>query len=53
MLQRENLTRGRYEAFIKEWRKVLSEKEQRNIASGYDDMREIVDLVVLREVIYN
>ena len=45
--------KGRYEAFIKEWRKVLSEKEQRNIASGYDDMREIVDLVVLREVIYN
>ena len=45
--------KGRYEAVIKEWRKVLSEKEQRNIASGYDDMREIVDLVVLREVIYN
>ena len=44
---------ARDEAFIEEWRKVLSEKEQRNIASGYDDMREIVDLVVLREVIYN
>ena len=45
--------KGKYEEFIKEWRKVLSEKEQRNIASGYDDMREIVDYVVLRQVSFN
>jgi hypothetical protein len=45
--------KGKYEEFIEAWRKVLSEKEQRNIASGYDDIREIVDYVVLREVSFN
>ncbi len=42
-----------YEKFLNEWRNVISEKEQRDIASGYDDMREIVDLVILRKVNYN
>ena len=45
--------KGKYEEFIEEWRKVLSEKEQRNIASGYDDIREIVDYVILRQVSFN
>ena len=45
--------KGKYEEFIKEWRKVLSEKEQRNIASSYDDIREIVDYVILRQVSFN
>ena len=30
--------------------KKLSESDQENIAGGYGDMREIVDLVVLQEV---
>lgn len=45
--------KGKYEEFIEEWRKVLSEKEQRNIASSYDDIREIVDYVILRQVSFN
>ena len=40
----------RYEDFVKAWRKKISEEEQSEIADGYGDMREIVDLVVLRKV---
>ena len=40
----------RYEEFVEAWRAKISEEEQSEIASGYGDMREIVDLVVLRKV---
>ena len=40
----------RYEEFVEEWTKKISEDDQREIAGGYGDMREIVDLVVLRKV---
>jgi hypothetical protein len=40
----------KYNEFIEAWRKKISESDQENIAGGYGDMREIVDLVVLQEV---
>ncbi len=40
----------RYEEFMNAWRKKISESDQQEIAGGYGDMREIVDLVVLRKV---
>ena len=40
----------RYEEFMTAWRKKISESDQQEIAVGYGDMREIVDLVVLRKV---
>ena len=40
----------RYEEFVEAWRKKISESDQEAIAGGYGDMREIVDLVVLRKV---
>ena len=40
----------RYQEFVTAWRKKISESDQREIAGGYGDMREIVDLVVLRKV---
>ena len=40
----------KYNEFMNAWRKKLSESDQENIAGGYGDMREIVDLVVLQEV---
>ena len=40
----------RYEEFMTSWRKKISESDQQEIAGGYGDMREIVDLVVLRKV---
>ena len=40
----------KYNEFMDAWRKKLSESDQENIAGGYGDMREIVDLVVLQEV---
>ena len=40
----------RYEEFMTAWRKKISESDQQEIAGGYGDMREIVDLVVLRKV---
>ena len=40
----------KYEEFVEAWRKKISEEEQSEIAGGYGDMREIVDLVVLRKV---
>jgi hypothetical protein len=40
----------RYKEFTKAWRKKISESDQETIAGGYGDMREIVDLVVLRKV---
>ena len=40
----------RYKEFTKAWRKKISESDQEKIAGGYGDMREIVDLVVLRKV---
>jgi len=40
----------RYNEFMEAWRKKISESDQENIAGGYGDMREIVDLVVLQEV---
>lgn len=42
----------KYNEFTEAWRKKISESEQENIADGYDDMREIVDLVVLQEVTF-
>jgi len=42
----------KYNEFTQAWRKKISESEQENIAGGYDDMREIVDLVVLQEVTF-
>ena len=42
----------KYNEFTEAWRKKISESEQENIAGGYDDMREIVDLVVLQEVTF-
>ena len=38
----------RYQEFVTAWRKKISESDQQEIAGGYGDMREIVDLVVLR-----
>ena len=43
----------RYEEFMTAWRKKISESDQQEIAGGYGDMREIVDLVVLRKVNFN
>ena len=40
----------KYNEFMSAWRKKISESDQENIAGGYGDMREIVDLVVLQEV---
>ena len=40
----------RYQEFVTAWRKKISESDQQEIAGGYGDMREIVDLVVLRKV---
>ena len=40
----------RYQEFMTAWRKKISESDQQEIAGGYGDMREIVDLVVLRKV---
>ena len=40
----------KYEEVVEAWRKKISEEEQSEIAGGYGDMREIVDLVVLRKV---
>jgi len=40
----------RYKEFTKAWRKKISESDQETIAGGYGDMREIVDLAVLRKV---
>jgi hypothetical protein len=42
----------KYNEFTEAWRKKISDSEQEGIASGYDDMREIVDLVVLQEVTF-
>ncbi|MDA0976911.1 MAG: hypothetical protein O3C38_06300 [Proteobacteria bacterium] len=42
----------KYNEFTEAWRKKISESEQETIAGGYDDMREIVDLVVLQEVTF-
>ena len=42
----------RYEEFVEAWRKKISESDQESIAGGYGDMREIVDLVVLQEVVF-
>ena len=44
------LDKEKYEEFVEAWRKKISEEEQSEIAGGYGDMREIVDLVVLRKV---
>ena len=40
----------KYEEFVEAWRAKISEEEQSEIAGGYGDMREIIDLVVLRKV---
>ena len=40
----------RYKEFNDAWRKKISETDQDNIAGGYGNIREIVDLVVLRKV---
>ena len=40
----------KYQEFVSAWRKKISESDQEEIAGGYGDMREIVDLVVLRKV---
>ena len=40
----------KYQEFVSAWRKKISESDQEQIAGGYGDMREIVDLVVLRKV---
>ena len=40
----------RDQEFVTAWRKKISESDQQEIAGGYGDMREIVDLVVLRKV---
>jgi hypothetical protein len=42
----------KYNEFTEAWRKKISESEQEDIAGGYDDIREIVDLVVLQEVTF-
>ena len=42
----------KYNEFTEAWRKKISESEQEGIAGGYDDIREIVDLVVLQEVTF-
>ena len=42
----------KYNEFTEAWRKKISESEQEGIVGGYDDMREIVDLVVLQEVTF-
>tara|TARA_B100001939_G_scaffold321804_1_gene311718 strand:- start:86 stop:517 length:432 start_codon:yes stop_codon:yes gene_type:complete len=42
----------KYNEFTEAWRQKISESEQESIAGGYDDMREIVDLVVLQEVTF-
>ena len=45
-----NITTAREPEFMEAWRKKISEDDQSEIAGGYGDMREIVDLVVLRKV---
>ena len=42
--------KDKYIEFIEAWRAKLSESDQEDIAGGYGDMREIVDLVILQEV---
>ena len=42
--------KDKYNEFIEAWRAKLSESDQDDIAGGYGDMREIVDLVILQEV---
>lgn len=42
--------KDKYNEFIEAWRAKLSESDQEDIAGGYGDMREIVDLVILQEV---
>ena len=42
--------KDKYIEFIEAWRAKLSESDQDDIAGGYGDMREIVDLVILQEV---
>ena len=44
--------KAKYNEFTEAWKKKISESEQEGIVSGYDDMREIVDLVVLQEVTF-
>ena len=44
--------KAKYNEFTEAWQKKISESEQEGIVSGYDDMREIVDLVVLQEVTF-
>jgi hypothetical protein len=43
----------RYNEFMAAWRDKISEDDQEQIAGGYDDIREIVDLVNLRKVNFN
>tara|TARA_B100001059_G_scaffold135506_1_gene135794 strand:- start:113 stop:544 length:432 start_codon:yes stop_codon:yes gene_type:complete len=42
--------KDKYNEFMEAWRAKLSESDQEDIAGGYGDMREIVDLVILQEV---
>ena len=42
--------KDKYNEFMEAWRKKISESDQEDIAGGYGDMREIVDLVILQEV---
>ena len=42
--------KDKYNEFMEAWRAKLSESDQDDIAGGYGDMREIVDLVILQEV---
>ena len=42
--------KDKYNEFIEAWRAKLSKSDQEDIAGGYGDMREIVDLVILQEV---
>lgn len=43
----------KYTEFVSAWRNKISEEDQEQIAGGYDDIREIIDLVVLRKVNFN
>ena len=45
--------KGRYKEFMAAWREKISQDDQEQIAGGYDDIREIVDLVNLRKVNFN
>jgi hypothetical protein len=42
--------KDKYNEFMEAWRAKLSESDREDIAGGYGDMREIVDLVILQEV---